>query len=122
MPYDRASKIRTEASAEEKRIVADKLKGVFGNISRTAKAFILEILNRSCPVENNNYETYLKHQHEAEDNFLDEVAEQIVNWYDGVNSDIREFLEMESREEFERTANDQISKDDDNDLEYKEDE
>lgn len=104
MPYDRASKIRNEASAEEKRIVADKLKGVFGNISRTAKAFILEILNCSCPVENNNDETYLKHQHEAEDNFLDEVAEQIVNWYDGVNSDIREFLEMESREEFERAA------------------
>ena len=122
MPYDRASKIRNEASAEEKRILADKLKGVFGNISRTAKAFILEILNCSCPVENNNDETYLKHQHEAEDNFLDEVAEQIVNWYDGVNSDIREFLEMESREEFERTANDQIQDDEENNLEDEEDE
>ena len=37
-----------------------------------------------------------------------------MNWYDGVNSDIREFLEMESREEFERTANDQIPEDEEN--------
>ena len=117
MDYTRKKKVKSEASKEEKRIVANKLKGVFGNISRTAKAFILEILNCSYPVENNNDETYLKHQHEAEDNFLDEVAEQIVNWYNGVNSDIREFLEIESREEFERTANDKIPEDEENDEE-----
>jgi ParB/RepB/Spo0J family partition protein len=117
MNYSRSSKVRNEASAEEKRIVADKLKGVFGNISRTAKAFILEILNYSYADEDGNEETYLKHQHDAEDDFLDGVAEQIVNWYDGVNSDIREFLEMESREEFERTANDKIPEDEENDKE-----
>jgi ParB family chromosome partitioning protein len=116
MPYDRTSKIRNEASAEEKRVVANKLKAVFGNISNTAKAFILEILNQAYTDEEGNEETFLKHQHEAADNFLEGVADAIVNWYDGVNDDIREFLEMESREEFERTANDNIPEDkEDND-------
>ena len=71
-------------------------------------------MNYSYTDEDGNEETYLKHQHDAEDDFLDGVAEQIVNWYDGVNSDIREFLEMESREEFERTANDKIPEDEEN--------
>jgi ParB family chromosome partitioning protein len=106
--YKRREKIRKEASAEEKRIVANKLKGVFGNISRTAKSFILEILERVYEDENGNQETYLKHQHDAEDDFLDEVADHIVNWYNGVDDDIREFLEMDSREEFERNANNAI--------------
>lgn len=110
--YKRREKIRLEASEEEKRIVADKLKGVFGNISRTAKAFILAILNRVHEDESGNQETYLKHQHSAEDDFLDEVADHIVNWYNGVDDDIREFLEMDSREEFERNANNAIGEDD----------
>jgi ParB-like partition proteins len=111
MDYKRREKIRCEASEEEKRIVANKLKGVFGNISRTAKAFILAILNRVHEDENGNQETYLKHQHRAEDDFLDEVADHIVNWYNGVDDDIREFLEMDSREEFERNANALIGED-----------
>ena len=104
MPYDRASKIRNAASEEEKRIVANRLKGVFGNISTTAKAFILAILGRVYEDEKGE-ETYLKHQYDASANFLDEVADHIVNWYNGVDDDIREFLEMDSREEFERNAN-----------------
>lgn len=110
MPYDRASKIRNAASEEEKRIVGDKLKGVFGNISTTAKAFILAILGRVYEDENGE-ETYLKHQYDASANFLDEVANYIVNWYNGVDDDIREFLEMDSREEFERNANNLIGDD-----------
>ena len=117
MGYERALKVRNEASAEEKRIVADRLKGVFGNISRTAKAFILEILNCTYTDEDGKEETYLKHQHDAEDDFLDGVADAITDLYDGVNPDIREFLEMESRKEFERTANDRIPEDEENDLE-----
>lgn len=105
MDYRRRDKVLKAASEEEKRIVADKLKVVFGNISTTAKAFILEILG--CVHELNgdgDTETYLKHQYDAAANFLDEVADLIVNWYRGVNEDVREFLEMDSREEFERNA------------------
>lgn len=104
MEYRRREKVRKAASEEEKRIVADKLKGVFGNISNTAKAFILEALGRVYEDENGNPDTYLKHQHDAADNFLDEVADHIVNWHNGVDDDVREFLEMDSREEFERNA------------------
>ena len=105
MDYKRREKIRHEASEEEKSIVANKLKGVFGNISNTAKAFILEILDRELEDENGHTETYLKHQYDAANDFLDEVADHIVHTYCGVNDDIREFLEMDSREEFERNAN-----------------
>ncbi|MBR6832302.1 MAG: ParB/RepB/Spo0J family partition protein, partial [Fibrobacter sp.] len=112
MDYRRREKVRKEASEEEKRIVADKLKGVFGNISNTAKAFILEALGRVYGDENGDTETYLKHQHDAADNFLDEVADHIVNWYKGVDDDVREFLEMDSREEFERNAAAAIPEDD----------
>lgn len=111
MDYKRREKIRREASEEEKRIVADKLKGVFGNISNTAKAFILEILDRVIEDENGHTETYLKHQYDAAADFLDEVADTIVNSYNGVNDDIREFLEMDNREEFERNANNAIGDD-----------
>lgn len=111
MDYKRREKIRREASQEEKNIVANKLKGVFGNISNTAKAFILAVLDRVYEDENGEQETYLKHQHDASDNFLDEVTDHIVNWYNGVDDDIREFLEMDSREEFERRANDEIGED-----------
>ena len=111
MDYKRREKIRRAASEEEKRIIADKLKAVFGLISTTAKAFILAVLNRVYEDENGNQETYLKHQHDASANFLDEVADEIVNWYDGVDDDIREFLEMDSREEFERNANALIGED-----------
>lgn len=114
MDYKRREKIRREASEEEKMIVANKLKGVFGNISRTAKAFILAILKRVHEDENGNQETYLKQLYSAEDNFIDEVADHIVNWYNGVDDDIREFLEMDSREEFERNANNAIGDDAEN--------
>lgn len=112
MDYRRREKVRKEASEEEKRIVADKLKGVFGNISNTAKAFILEVLGRVYEDENGDTETYLKHQYDAADNFLDEVADHITNLYNGVDDDVREFLEMDSREEFERNAAAAIPEDD----------
>ena len=112
MDYRRREKVRKEASEEEKRIVADKLKGVFGNISTTAKAFILEVLGRVHEDENGNPDTYLKHQHDAAANFLDEVADHIVDLYRGVDDDVREFLEMDSREEFERNAAAAIPEDD----------
>ena len=119
MDYSRRDKVRKAASEEEKRIVADKLKVVFGNISTTAKAFILEALDREYEDENGDTETYLKHQYDAAANFLDEVADHIVNWYIGVDDDVREFLEMDSREEFERNASAAIG---DEEHEYEENE
>ena len=104
MDWKRRSKVKKEASAEEKRIVADKIQSVFGLISKTAKAFILEICNCEYEAENGDSETYLKHQSEASCNFLEEVADSLVSEWSGVNNDIREFLEMDSREDFERRA------------------
>ena len=104
MDWKRRDKVKKAASAEEKRIVADKIQSVFGLISKTAKAFILEICNREYEDENGDTETYLKHQSEASCDFLEEVADSLVSEWSGVNDDIREFLEMDSREDFERRA------------------
>lgn len=104
MDWKRRDKVKKAASAEEKRIVADKIQSVFGLISNTAKAFILEICNSEYEDENGDTETYLKHQSEASCNFLEEVADSLVSEWSGVNNDIREFLEMDSREDFERRA------------------
>lgn len=104
MDWKRRDKVKKAASAEEKRIVADKIQSVFGLISKTAKAFILEICNREYEDKNGDTETYLKHQSEASCDFLEEVADSLVSEWSGVNDDIREFLEMDSREDFERRA------------------
>lgn len=104
MDWKRRDKVKKAASAEEKRIVADKIQSVFGLISKTTKAFILEICNREYEAENGDTETYLKHQSEASCNFLEEVADSLVSEWSGVNDDIREFLEMDCREDFERRA------------------
>ena len=104
MDWKRRDKVKKAASAEEKRIVADKIQSVFGLISKTAKAFILEICNREYEAENGDTETYLKHQSEASCDFLEEVADSLVCEWSGVNDYIREFLEMDSREDFERRA------------------
>jgi hypothetical protein len=112
MDWKRRDKVKKAASAEEKRIVADKIQSVFGLISKTAKAFILEICNREYEAENGDTETYLKHQSEASCDFLEEVADSLVSEWSGVNDDIREFLEMDSREELERNAAAAIPEDD----------
>jgi hypothetical protein len=104
MDWKRRDKVKKAASAEEKRIVADKIQSVFGLISKTAKAFILEICNCEYEADNGDTETYLKHQSEASCDFLEEVADSLVSEWSGVNDDIREFLEMDSREDFERSA------------------
>lgn len=111
MDWKRRDKVKKAASAEEKRIVADKIQSVFGLISKTAKAFILEICNREYEAENGDTETYLKHQTEASCDFLEEVADSLVSEWSGVNDDIREFLEMDSREDFERRASEAIPED-----------
>lgn len=104
MDWKRRDKVKKAASTEEKRIVADKIQSVFGLISKAAKAFILEICNCEYEADNGDTETYLKHQSEASGNFLEEVADSLVSEWSGVNNDIREFLEMDSREDFERRA------------------
>lgn len=111
MEYDRKCEVKRLASLSEKAILHTKMKETFGNIQRTAKAFILEILECTCENENGDCETYLKHPFDAEDKFLDEIADNICSNWDGVNSDIREHFGMDSREEFERTANDELGED-----------
>ena len=111
MDYDRKCEVKRLASISEKAILHTKMKETFGNIQRTAKAFILEILECSCENENGDLETYLKHPFDAEDKFLDEIADNICSDWDGANSDIREYFGMDSREEFERAANDELGED-----------
>ena len=111
MDWKRRDKVKKAASAEEKRIVADKIQSVFGLISKTAKAFILEICNCEYEDEHGDTETYLKHQSEASCDFLEEVADSLVSEWSGVNNDIREFLEMDAREDFERSAAEAIPED-----------
>ena len=119
MDCNRRNKVKEEASAEEKRIVADKIQSVFGLMTKTAKAFILEICNREYEAENGDTETYLKHQSEASCDFLEEVADSLVSEWSGVNNDIREFLEMDSREDFERRAAEAIENDEPKETENK---
>lgn len=109
--YDRICEVKRLASLSEKAILYTKMKETFGNIQRTAKAFILEILECTCENENGDCETYLKHPFDAEDKFLDEIADNICSNWNGVNSDIREYFGMDSREEFERAANDELGED-----------
>ena len=116
LDYDQRNRVRSEANAEEKSIVTDKLKAVFGMMRQETKAFILDTLGieYECKDENGdeNRESYLKHPVEAAMNFIDEIADNIVGWT-GVTDEVREFLEMDSRETFERAALDGIEDDSD---------
>ena len=107
-PYEIRSKIRELASQEEKRIVTDKLKAVFGQMRSDTKAFILSILDRCIVDENGEDKSYLEDFTQASVDFLDEVASAITEGYNGTDDDIRKYLEMDSREEFERRAAEQV--------------
>ena len=111
MGWDRRCKVRELASKAEKNIVADKLKAVFGNIRKDTKAFILAALDRCYTDEEGNDKSYLKDHYKAAEDFLDEVATALTEGWDGIDNDIREFLEMDSREEFERRENDALPED-----------
>lgn len=108
MDWDRRSKIKEIASKEEKRILEDKLKGVFGMMAPATKAFILTALDRCYTDENGEEMSYLKDHARASADFLDEVAAALTEGYEGLDSEIREYLEMDSREDFERRANDEL--------------
>lgn len=131
MDWDRRSKIKEIASKEEKRILEDKLKAVFGMQAPATKAFILAALDRCYTDENGEEMSYLKDHTRASCDFLDEVAAALTEGYEGIDSEIREYLEMDSREDFERRANDELGEDwkpeddkeeDDNDNSDEEDE
>jgi hypothetical protein len=111
MDWDRRSKIKEIASKEEKRILEDKLKAVFGMQAPATKAFILAALDRCYTDENGEEMSYLKDHSRASADFLDEVAAALTKGYEGVDSEIREYLEMDSREDFERRANDELGED-----------
>ena len=111
LDYEQRSKVRNEANAEERRIVADKLKAVFGSIRSDTKAFILALIGRSFEDYEGNEKSYLSDQYRAASEFLDEVADEIVGDWSGTSDEIREFLCMDSREDFELAALDGIEKD-----------
>lgn len=112
LDYDQRSKVREEANAEEKRIMTDRMKGVFGNIRKETKAFILDMLGRSFEDEEGNEKSYLDDLYRADDDFLEEVADHNIGW-NGADEGIRKFLGMDSREDFERAALDAIEDDSD---------
>ena len=121
MPYDRKQKVKELASAEEKLIVHDKLQEVFGMMKRETKAFILELIGVGIEDEVGNVTSYLKNSTKASADFLDEITNHIVSDWNGLNLDIREYFGMESREEYERNANENLPEDFDKKNETKED-
>lgn len=108
LDYEQRQKVREEANAEEKRIVADKLKAVFGSIRNDTKAFILALIGRSFEDDEGNEKSYLSDQYRAASEFLDEVADEITGNWSGTSDEIREFLKMDSREDFELAALDNL--------------
>jgi len=113
MDYERKEKIRKEANLNESAVLHTKFKETLGYIRRAAAQVILELLGIQYENENGEYETYLDHPYEASDKFLDEICDAAINNYDGVNDDLRLFFGMESRETFEREANDILGEDQD---------
>ena len=111
MDLDRRSKIKEIASKEEKRILENKLKDVFGMQAPATKAFILAALDRCYTDENGEEMSYLKDHARASCDFLGEVAAALTEGYEGLDSEIREYLEMDNREDFERRANDELGED-----------
>lgn len=107
LDYDQRSKVRESANTEEKGIMVDRMKGVFGNIRKETKAFILEMLGRSFSDDEGNEKSYLDDLYRADDDFLEEVADHNIGW-NGADYGIRKFLGMDSREDFEREALDAI--------------
>ena len=115
MSHERKQKVKAEASNNEKAILATKFKELFGNMRMDVKAMILELLgcSYSSTDENGeeNEETYLKHTEYADDNFIEEILNDKVSDWSGINDDIREFFGMDSRETFEREANEVLGED-----------
>ena len=107
LDYDQRNKVREEANDEEKRIMADKMKAVFGILRSETKAFILDMLGRSFEDEEGNEKSYLDDTTRASVDFLEEVADHNIGW-NGADKGIRKFLGMDSREDFERAALDAI--------------
>ena len=115
MSFERKQAVKREASLQEKAILHTKFKELFGNMHRNVKAMILELLDCSCEYTDEDgdtrYESYLKRTSRAADDFIDTILEEKVGDYNGIDDDIREFFEMDSRETFERNANEALSED-----------
>ena len=105
LDYEKRNKVKEDASKEEMRIVADKMKAVFGNIRNETKAFILSAMDISFEDEEGNERSYLTAYYKASEDFLEKIAEKLtVENYYGLDDDIREYFEMDSRETFEQNA------------------
>lgn len=122
MEYDRKEKVKGLASEKERTAIHYRLKEVFAGIKKEGMTLLLHMFGHDFPTEDGKEECYLKHVGESDteecfsDRFITLMAEELVPSWNGLNEDEREFFKVESRETFEREANDEIEN-----LEKKED-
>lgn len=120
MEYDRKEKVKDLASEKERVAIRYRLKEVFAGIKKEGMTLLLHMFNHYFPTEDGKEECYLKHVGESDteeyfsDRFITLMAEELVPSWNGLNEDEREFFKVESRETFEREANDEIGDDAEN--------
>ena len=118
MEYDRKEKVKDLASEKERTAIYYRLKEVFAGIKKEGMTLLLYMFDHYFPTEDGKEECYLKHVGESDteeyfsDRFITLMAEKLVPSWNGLNEDEREFFKVESRETFEREANDEIGDDD----------
>lgn len=120
MEYDRKEKVKGLASEKECAAIHYRLKEIFAGIKKEGMTLLLHMFSHYFPTEDGKEECYLKHVGESDteeyfsDRFITLMAEELVPSWNGLNEDEREFFKVESRETFEREANDEIGDDAEN--------
>lgn len=120
MEYDRKEKVKALASEKERVAIRYRLKEVFAGIKKEGMTILLHLFDHYFPTEDGKEECYLKHVGESDtedcfsERFITLMAEELVPSWNGLNEDEREFFKVESRETFEREANDEIGDDAEN--------
>lgn len=120
MEYDRKEKVKGLASEKERVAIRYRLKEVFAGIKKEGMTILLHMFDHYFPTEDGKEECYLKHVGESDtedcfsERFITLMAEELVPSWNGLNEDEREFFKVESRETFEREANDEIGDDAEN--------
>lgn len=117
MKYDRKVKVKALASEKERAAIQYRLKEVFAGIKKEGMTLLLHMFDHYFPTEDGKEECYLKHVGESDteeyfsERFITLMAEELVPSWNGLSEYEREFFKVESRETFEREANDEIGDD-----------
>lgn len=120
MEYDRKGKVKGLASEKERAAIQYRLKEVFAGIKKEGMTLLLHMFGHYFPTEDGKEECYLKHVGESDteeyfsERFITLMAEELVPSWNGLDEDEREFFGVDSRETFEREANDEIGDDAEN--------